>query len=444
MRTSTSLALALVAGPLLATTPLPPETLREVLDTGNPARAQAVAAGLDHLAVPPDLSSQLHAAIVRTAHPPGPATLTVPLGDGVDRLVVVRIPAGYDPAKAWPLLLAYHWSGGSGGEAIAAAERQLGARADEWVIAAPHHYRQTGLDAPPPFRDEHAQVLRALRRMFHLDAERTVVTGWSLGGYTSWMWALLHNQELAAAVAIAATSSTPPGEDGLWEAVAPNAAALPVLTVWGARDGLEVTGLPEFGLAGRVAGLNRQLAKDHETNHPTWPWRFLEVPNRGHEILVVDDAVWQAFVVSKRAPQPDRVSRRFRHLHQGDLGWVVATALAPATWGEKIPKHERTKGLSRAQAAGRAVLAALPKIEAVRAWSDPTHQHVTITTELVTKLSVRLPCVNFGGPRRLTITLNGAVAWDEEVRPSLATALLEARASGDLDRLWCARVDLGG
>lgn len=424
---------------LLATAGLPDTTLSELLSTQDDRRARELATGLADQPVPADLSQRLHAALDRPTHPPGTAVLRVAVDEGVERVVALRVPQGYDPARAWPLLLVWHWSGGTAAEALAAAEAQLGTGVEDWVVAAPHDYRQTGLDAPPPFLDEHRRTLHALRETFHLDADRTVGLGWSLGGYTAWAWALLHGEELAAAIAVAATTSTPPDDSGLWDAVAHNGSAVPVLTVWGSGDRLSVAGLAGER-AGSVLELNRELRDRLGADTRFSRWHWVEVKGEGHGVFRVDDPVLGPWLERRREPSPSQVERRFRHLHQGSVWWLAAMSLGEPLWGRELPKPTRQKGESRLAAIGREVVGRLARVEGSRASDSDGIEQIRISTHLVEGLAVRFECRDLVAPRMVAIQVDGAEVFRGPVAPSLPLALLEARRTLDFERLTCAMV----
>jgi pimeloyl-ACP methyl ester carboxylesterase len=282
-------------------------------------------------------------------------------------------------------------------------------------------------------------VLRALREQFHLDADRTVVLGWSLGGYTAWMWALLHGEELAAAVAIASTTSTPPDDTGLWEAVAPAAAPIPVLTTWGAVDRYPVTAA-DGGSLGTIAELNRRLRDRHAADPQAAKWRWHELAKLGHGVLELDAELLQPYLGARRDPAPDRVERRFRHLHQGKVWWLEATALGGPLWGEALPKVDRRKGESRREALGRTLLDHLPRLAGSRTLAADGSELISIERHLVDALEIHFECGRLPAPREVVVTEAGAEVFRGTVAPSLSLALLEARQSLDFERLTCAIV----
>ncbi|HTQ80633.1 MAG TPA: hypothetical protein VMM92_11590, partial [Thermoanaerobaculia bacterium] len=174
---------------------------------------------------------------------PGTSELKVPVGFGQVRTVTLRLPRGYDPSLRWPLIYALHPSGGNGPTFVGYVEQLLGPRVEDFVVAAPTDYHQTGLDAPAPFTVDHLAILRAVRQAAHIDSDRVYALGYSLGGYASWAIACLHADQLAGAVPISSAFSIPPTEDGLWRMMLPNISHLPILNVWGAQDDLEVLGV---------------------------------------------------------------------------------------------------------------------------------------------------------------------------------------------------------
>jgi predicted peptidase len=132
------------------------------------------------------------------------------LNDGSRIRYAISLPSGYDSGEAVPLVLALHYGwGGDGpppqgyGEGhmrllVEPALRELGA-----VIVAP--------DCPSPARRwsepgaERAvlELLERVRSEYRIDADRILVTGFSLGGNGSWFMAAEHPEIFSAAIPMA-------------------------------------------------------------------------------------------------------------------------------------------------------------------------------------------------------------------------------------------------
>lgn len=260
--------------------------LQDYFDAADPAQRSRLVATIEaHPAFDRSrLSDWLHRLDLHPELKPGRTTFKLDVGFGQRRQVTLRIPRGYTPRRTWPLIYALHPSGGNGRSYLREVERLLGERREEFIIAAPTHYRQTVLDAPPPFTLEHPLLLRELRRRVHLDSDRIYVLGLSLGGYASWTLALLHADEFAGAVPMASTFSAPIDVDGLWVQMTPNLAHVPILHVWGEQDRLPVPGLGGRRPTGTMSDLNRvfsgllrDLNLENVVDHP--------VPKAGHGYL---------------------------------------------------------------------------------------------------------------------------------------------------------------
>ena len=127
--------------------------VREFFATDNAKRRAVLAA---EIAADPSydrakVSEYLHSAGLWQPLPSGRRDIVVPVGLGSQREVTLRIPRGYDPNRAWPLIYLLHPSGGTGPAFLNFFDGALGSRLDDFILVAPSRYRQTGLDAPAPF-----------------------------------------------------------------------------------------------------------------------------------------------------------------------------------------------------------------------------------------------------------------------------------------------------
>lgn len=378
------------------------------------------------------LGELLHAADLWPERRPGVEEIVIEVGHGHRRRVSLRTPEGYTPERAWPLILALHPSGGSGASYLSSVVRLLGDRADDFVIAAPTHYRQTVLDAPPPFTPEHPVMLRELRRRFHLDSDRVYPVGRSLGGYAAWTLALLHSDLYAGAVSMAGSYGLPPDVDGIWKAFAGNLEATPVLHVWGTRDGLAVPGFEgRPAKIGSMSELNRRLSREIRELDLNVIDRPIE--GAGHGGASPDRKELLAFLERERARAPEPVRHVFRHIHQASAFWLEGHRWTGDAWGRPGRRVQQRRGESRSRALGREIL---PLLGLLAGRVDG--QTIEVETRHLDDLSVWLDggLVDLGRP--LTLKVNRIKVFEGEVEPDLGVCLAQAARDWDFDRLRCA------
>jgi pimeloyl-ACP methyl ester carboxylesterase len=373
------------------------------------------------------LSGWLHQARLFAPQTPGTVTMAVDVGRGEQRLVTVRVPRGYDPTRAYPVLYLLHPSGGSGSGFLSYADTNLGPRIDDWIVVAPSNYRQTGLDAPPPFTADHSAILRAVRTRFHVDADRQYVMGFSLGGYGSWAVALLYAEEVAGAVPVGSAFTVPPGEDGLWADVLPDLAHVQVLNVWGSQDTLVVLDmLLEPG--GTVPELNHRFMD--WTAGWDLPIRHIEVPGRGHEALAIAWADLEPILTRMRPHYPTPVDHTFRHVHQGRAYWLEAEAWQGESWDTEQVEIRRLPGESRAQAFGREVRSRLGRLQ-----GSIEGQTIRVDTQHVAELTVWVGDEGRDWTRPVTLVQDGKRVFRGRLKPDLLLALTQAARTRDFENL---------
>lgn len=411
--------------------------IREFFATENAKRRAVLAA---EIAADPSydrakVSQYLHAAGLWQPLPSGRRDIVVPVGLGSRREVTLRIPRGYDPDRAWPLIYLLHPSGGEGPGFLSFFDGALGSRRDDFILVAPSRYRQTGLDAPAPFTMDHTAILRAVRTLLHVDADRQLVMGYSLGGYATWTVAYLHAEEIAAAVPVGSCFSMPPTDDEIWRSLLPNFAEVPILNVWGGRDDV-----PVFATDGRtlytIAECNRRFIS--LTAGMTLPITHFGYPDRGHGGLEVPSHLLAPLLDQTRPGYPTKVDHTFRHVHQGRAYWLEAHSWEGAHWGSGLPPIDRGPGESADEAFGRAVRERLGRLE-----GEAAGQVLTVQTAHVKDLTVWLGdgMVNWNKPVRLRV--NGKNAFTGKLQPDLLVCLTQAARTRDFDRLRWAGLRVG-
>ncbi|HEX9962363.1 MAG TPA: prolyl oligopeptidase family serine peptidase [Pyrinomonadaceae bacterium] len=123
----------------------------------------------------------------------------------------VYIPAGYDPAKKYPVILYLHGSGETGTDnKKQIGGPQLGSVIQLFGAKYPERYRSFIAVIPQTqnywIGDAAEQAVKALDQTvteFNGDANRVYLTGFSLGGYGSWYLAAKYPKKFAAVVPVA-------------------------------------------------------------------------------------------------------------------------------------------------------------------------------------------------------------------------------------------------
>jgi pimeloyl-ACP methyl ester carboxylesterase len=417
--------------------------LQAFFATADPVRQAALAARAeaDPIFRRERVGEWLHRLNLFPPRRPGAAELRAPVGYGQVRSVTLRLPRGYDPRRAWPLLYALHPSGGTGPFFLDYVEKQLlGPAVEQFIIAAPTEYHQTGLDAPPPFTVDHPAILRAVRQAVHVDSDRVYALGYSLGGYAAWAVSCLHADQLAGAVPISSAFCIPPTEDGLWRSMLPNFTHLPVLNVWGAQDAQEVLGVRGPDSLGGIAVLNERLLQ--WTRGMRLPlWKSIEIPGRGHGGAVPPPLALRELLASRREHYPKRVEHNFRHVYQGSSYWLEAHTWEGGHWGGEIPAYSKRPGENEDQAFGRVVRELLGHLR-----GEVVGQVLKIDRRHVGEMTVWVGEGMVDWRRPVTVELAGRKVFSGMLKPDLFLCLTQAARTLDFDRLrWAGlRIDARG
>lgn len=145
--------------------------------------------------------------------------------------VIVRVPADYDPARAWPLVVFLHGAGECGDDG-----RQVQVGLGPALAAQPARWPCLALMPQKPRRDrewEHYEdlVLAAIadaRAQWNVDPGRIALTGLSQGGHGTWVIGARHGDLFSCLAPVCGY-----GDAQEW---APRAAKLPVWAFHGLRD----------------------------------------------------------------------------------------------------------------------------------------------------------------------------------------------------------------
>ena len=154
------------------------------------------------------------------------------LVDGTAHRVVVRVPADYDAARAWPLVVFLHGAGECGVDGQRQTQVGLGpaveSRPEAWPCLVLMPQKPTSAEE---WEEHEGLVLAAIRDVqaaWNVDADRIALTGLSQGGHGTWLIGARH-PELFSCLA-------PVCGYGRARTVAPRVAPLPVWAFHGLRD----------------------------------------------------------------------------------------------------------------------------------------------------------------------------------------------------------------
>lgn len=378
------------------------------------------------------LSHWLHTADLFAPLRPGRHELAVELADGATRTIVVHIPKGYDPRRPWPLIYALHGSGSDADTILEYVQRLLDDAAEQYVIAAPQGYADLIIhQAEWPPTGEHPAALLKLRQTVHVAADRVYLTGYSLGGHTSWTLAVLYPDEFAGAVPLAGTF-TLLLPDLLWESFVPNLAHLPILCVWGQHDihygGERIS--PEGGIAGVNRALRALLAKHHV------PATMIELPDVGHRDVVPPADELRKRLQARRAPGPHAVAHTFRHIGQARAYWLEGHVWAGEQWTKNeltIRMREGEDAFDDAEfdaAVARTYRGLLGHLE-----GEIDGQEIRVSRRRVKELTVWIGDGMIDWQQPVVLKVSGRVAFAGRVMPDVYVALAQAARTWDFDRL---------
>ncbi len=150
------------------------------------------------------LFALLGLAMIQPTAPIQRQILTLEDGSGVR--YAIAVPEGYDGSEPVPLVLALHFGWGDALPPnysavfleilVEPALRELGA-----IIVAPLCPARTWVD--PKSEEAVLALLEQVRDEYRIDPERTLVTGFSLGGMGTWYYASHHAELFRAAIPMA-------------------------------------------------------------------------------------------------------------------------------------------------------------------------------------------------------------------------------------------------
>src|SRR5947208_1343242 len=123
--------------------------------------------------------------------------------NGIEYRYVVSVPGDWTATKTWPIVLFLHGSVERGDDGVAQSKIGLGNAVKlhperfPAIVVMPQCRPDTSWDSPAM----EAQIIAALdasAKEFNGDPQRTYLTGFSMGGYGTWLIAAKHPERFAA------------------------------------------------------------------------------------------------------------------------------------------------------------------------------------------------------------------------------------------------------
>jgi hypothetical protein len=375
-----------------------------------------------------DVEALLRAGRSRYSAAPAPlGTVSDPLPlrcDHVDYATtyLLRLPAAYDPAKAWPLVLIGH-----GGNAEMSQERAeetarsymeayLAGAPDDVILAAPATARGWDWIGYSVL----FSLVSKLSREVHVDPDRVYAVGQSMGGHMAWRLGIFFGDRFGA------VSPMSGGYDFVENGQVVSLFDVPGYATHGQEEPY------------RIAEFNRKI-KAYADAH-RYPWTIVEKPG-GHEIFA--DEVPKAFAFFREHPRDlrrDRVAVRATGPLRIDHGepkkdgwptdhvWVKDRPIVFETfgWVRVFPLPEDTSPLKAVQ----------------RAWVvRKSRSEIEVTARNVPRMRLYLSPDRFDLEKPLTVVVNGR-RTTAVVRRDLAAMLELVKEFDDRGRIFPAFADL--
>jgi len=335
--------------------------------------------------------------------------------DGEEFKYAIQVPAAYDPAKSWPLLITLHGAGGNGLDWIRTWTRTAGAR---YVIVAPSTPKHTWAA-----RQGHFYVLTALRETvdaLNIDPDRVFLDGMSMGAGGAFRLAEHVPDRWAAIGPRCNVPDLRQKKDKTYVTMlAENYRMVPVYWVLGVKD----EKIPiEMG---RAAKVDLEAAKGELV--------YREFADGGHDwSLEKDEVVLDWYDKHARAPYPEELVWKSYEKIFARAFWVEVTKRTEPPPLTMV--HMDQKG---AESERRTELRPPALVKAKRKGNA-----IEISTEEVRELRVYLDDAMVDLDKPVAITVNGRKLHDATVKRSMDVLIDEAHKRHDSSMLFSASVDL--
>ena len=377
------------------------------------------------------VSEWLHRAGLFEKLSPGRITIRAALADGTARQILIRVPPGYDPTHAYPLIYCLHGQGGHADGILRYFEALLGDRADKFVLAAPDQYDEAVIHHSKwPPTGEHLVSLERIRETINTDADRTFVAGYSRGGHTSWTLGVLHADQWAGVMPLSGTFLMAE-IDRLWEYMLGNVTNTHILAVWGENDVFDDR--HNKSADGGIAGLDRRLRKLAQSIGT--PLTAIELPGIGHGGVRPPKDELDKLLSRTRVRTPANVRTAFRHPYQAGAYWLEGALWTGKVWGAVPPMVELPPTGTFRNDDVHDQLAKLLRSRLGEIKGHIDGQTLSVRRRHLRELYVWISDGMIDWDQPVKLEVNGRKVFEGAVHPDLFVCLSQAQRTRDFERL---------
>ncbi len=314
------------------------------------------------------------------------------------------IPASYQTAKSYALIVCLHGYGFTGAEYLERWRARLG---EGYLLACPTY--PSGAWFTRHAEELVLETIREVRRQYHIDPNRIFLTGMSNGGIGAWLIGM-HHAPLFAGLA--------PMASGLDDVLLPflgNLRNTPVYIIHGAKDQVMPVNLSRSIVQELETLGYSHVYREHEREHPIAGGHYFpkeELP---------DLIAW--FNSQRREPLPTRLTVVRDGSHFQPFTWIRIDSTDPIAAFSQDLVDKRDERIKRREYA---------KVDA----SIVGTNRIEVKAEHVQRYSLFLneQLIDFSQP--LTVVTNGRLSFEGLVTPSVETLLRQARLRQDPARLF--------
>ncbi len=334
-----------------------------------------------------------------------------------EAVYAVRIPKGYDPAKAHPLILALHGANGSGPAFIRGwdASGDLLDRKGV-IVVAPTAAAKVGWTNCLAGHEVIRATLAAAMREFRVDPDAVYADGMSMGGAGAWRLLASHADWFAGAV----SRSGPPLTDAETPLIE-NAKGMRLLLYSGLADRLvPIDYVRKAATAAKGAGLDVRSTEAAGRGHDPFRDKNAEILDRLLEVR--RDPARKDRVLAAASPLVGR--NHFVEILEAPEGELRHDQLYLTPGGDVLESRKMTNPPMRA------------------AVSFQEGNRIRVDTRGVRRLRIYLSPALADLAKPVTVTLNGRALPAQTAEPSPALLLRQARLGGPLQPVVHAFVEL--